>query len=217
MNIAKIAWKNYVSLIVIALLIVVVIFFFMRQDTFQIFRQAVQNNLAWGAMVYILLEMVSIVVVPVTTIVLIPLAVEFFGPFLAAIYSIIGWAAGGALAFLIARKFGRPIVEKLFNIKEVEKYRKYISEDIGFWTVVLLRLLLPVDILSYALGLFSIISFRRYMLATLIGITPFAFIFSYTGQALIMGQYGGAVILAIVSVVILVLLWRIAKKKYRKM
>ncbi|EKD58478.1 MAG: hypothetical protein ACD_56C00116G0011 [uncultured bacterium] len=213
----KNSFKKHASFALILLSLLVIIFFFMRQDTFQIFRQAVQSNLAWGVIVYISLEIVSIVVVPVTTIVLVPLAVDFFGPFLAAIYSIIGWLMGGALAFLIARHFGRPIVKKLFNIKEIEKYRKYISEDIGFWTVVLLRLLLPVDILSYALGLFSIISFRRYMLATLIGITPFAFIFSYTGQALIMGQYGGAVILAIVSVVILVLLWRIAKKKYRKM
>ncbi len=210
-------FKKYTSLTLIMLSLLVIIFFFMRQDTFQLFRQAVQDNLAWGVIVYISLEMVSIVVVPVTTIVLIPLAVDFFGPFLAAIYSIIGWLMGGALAFSLARNLGRPIIEKFFNVKDVGKYRKYISEDIGFWTVVLLRLLLPVDILSYALGLFSVISFRRYMLATLIGITPFAFIFTYTGQALIMGQYGGAAILAIVSVVILVFLWRIVKKRYQKM
>ncbi len=213
----KNSFKKHASFALILLSLLVIIFFFMRQDTFQIFRQAVQSNLAWGVIVYISLEIVSIVVVPVTTIVLVPLAVDFFGPFLAAIYSIIGWLMGGALAFLIARHFGRPIVKKLFNIKEIEKYRKYISEDIGFWTVVLLRLLLPVDILSYALGLFSVISFRRYMLATLIGITPFAFIFAYTGQALIMGQYGEVVIFTIVSAVILVFLWRIAKKKYQKM
>jgi len=38
----------------------------------------------------------------------------------------------------------------------------------------LLRMVLPVDILSYALGLFSNISFIRYMLATIIGVTPFS-------------------------------------------
>lgn len=207
--------KKYFPLGVIIILFIFVLFFFLRQDTFQFFREAVRGNLAWGAVVYILLEVISIVVVPVTTIILIPLAVDFFGPFLAAVYSIVGWAIGGALAFWIARRFGRPVIEKLFDIKEINKYRKFISEDIGFWTVVMLRLLLPVDILSYALGLFSMISFRRYMLATLIGITPFAFIFAYTGQALISEKYDGAIILALLGGIILFFLWKIIKKKYK--
>lgn len=171
--------------------------------------------MVWGVLVYILLEIASIVVVPVATIVLIPLAVEFFGPFMTAVYGIIGWGAGGAIAFLIARYLGRPIVEKLFDIKEINKYSKYISKDISFWSVVILRLLMPVDILSYALGLFSLLSFRRYMLATLIGITPFAFIFSYTGQALISGQYVNVVAFGLVSMAILFVLWKIIKKRYK--
>lgn len=208
--------KKNISLALITLMAAATIFFFMRQDPFQVFRQAVESNLAWGAAIYILLEVLSIVVVPIATIVLIPLAVEFFGPFLAAVYSIVGWAAGGALAFFIARHLGRPIVEKIFNIKEVDKYRKYISKDISFWTVVTLRLLLPVDILSYALGLFSLISFRRYMLATFIGIIPFAFIFTYTGQALIMGEYGWAGVLALAGALLFIFLWTLIKKNNSK-
>jgi uncharacterized membrane protein YdjX (TVP38/TMEM64 family) len=104
----------------------------------------------------------------------------------------------------------------MFDIEEVNKYRKYVSKDIDFWTVVMLRLLMPVDILSYALGLFSAISFQRYMLATVIGITPFAFIFAYTGEALISEQYVGAIILALAGIALLFLLWRIVKKRFGK-
>lgn len=208
--------RKYVHALLAAGLLAAAALFFVGQDPFQVFRQAVEMNLAWGAAIYVFLEVLSIVVVPVATIVLVPVAVEFFGPFLAGIYSILGWAAGGALAFFIARHLGRPAVEKIFDIKEIKKYRRYISADINFWTVVALRLLLPVDILSYALGLFSLISFRNYMLATLIGITPFAFIFTYTGEALIKGRWGRALFLALAGLAILISLWAYIKRKYKK-
>jgi len=38
---------------------------------------------------------------------------------------------------------------------------------------------IPVDVLSYTLGLFTSISFSRYLLATFIGVIPFAFFFAY--------------------------------------
>ena len=58
-----------------------------------------------------------------------------------------------------------------------------------FMSVVLLRMVLPVDVLSYALGFFSDISLWRYTTATIIGIAPFAFIFAYAGDALTSGKY----------------------------
>ena len=45
-----------------------------------------------------------------------------------------------------------------------------------------MRMVIPVDVLSYAIGLFSTMSLKSYTLATVIGITPFAFIFAYTAK-----------------------------------
>jgi len=67
-----------------------------------------------------------------------------------------------------------------------------------FWSVVLLRMALPVDVLSYGIGLFSKMSFSTYFWATLIGVVPFSFIYAYVGslpvwyQVAILGV-GGAV------------------------
>jgi uncharacterized membrane protein YdjX (TVP38/TMEM64 family) len=44
-----------------------------------------------------------------------------------------------------------------------------------------LRIAIPVDLLSYALGLFSKVRYRDYALATIIGISPLAFILAYLG------------------------------------
>ena len=45
-----------------------------------------------------------------------------------------------------------------------------------------MRMILPVDVLSYLLGLFSKVDLKTYTLATFIGVIPFAFILSYIGS-----------------------------------
>jgi len=59
---------------------------------------------------------------------------------------------------------------------------KKIPKENLFLGIIFLRMVIPVDILSYALGLFSKIKTRDYLLATIIGVSPFAFIFAYLGR-----------------------------------
>lgn len=134
----------------------------------------------WGMAAYVALEISSIVVLPLTTLPLLPVAVVLWGSLVAGALSVFGWMIGGFLAFKIARKYGKPFVAKIMDIKQIERLEKVIPQEHVFWVIVVLRMSLPVDVLSYALGLFSSVSLRAYMLATFIGITPFAFIFSYS-------------------------------------
>jgi len=60
-------------------------------------------------------------------------------------------------------------------------FENNFSDKNLFWTVALLRIIVPVDILSYAIGLFSEMNSTPFFFATLIGVTPFAFIFAYAG------------------------------------
>jgi len=75
------------------------------------------------------------------------------------------------------------------SLERIATYEKKIPQNIEFIAIVFLRMVLPVDVLSYALGFFSTISFARYMAATVIGITPFAVIFAYGGSSLFEGRY----------------------------
>ena len=72
-------------------------------------------------------------------------------------------------------------VNKKFK-KLVEEIEKMIPDEHIFWSLVFLRIALPVDVLSYALGALTTIRLRVYLLATLIGIVPFAFIFAYAAK-----------------------------------
>ena len=73
------------------------------------------------------------------------------------------------------------MVRRYMSLERLRTFEKRFSRHDLFWTVVFLRMTVPVDILSYALGLFSTISARSFFVATIIGVTPFAFMFAYVG------------------------------------
>jgi uncharacterized membrane protein YdjX (TVP38/TMEM64 family) len=151
-------------------------------DKYQTQMQAVvsdDGSLGMGA--YVLLTVFAVVAAPVSTLPLLPLASGMWGWVLAGGLSIAGWTIGGQIAFLLARRFGKPFLRKIISLEKLEKYEKRIPEENMFWTVLFLRMAVPVDVLSYALGLFSRMKSVPYFFATLIGVAPFAFIFAYAG------------------------------------
>jgi len=130
---------------------------------------------------YVLMIIFAIVVAPFSTVPLIPLASHLWGWTIAGMLSIVGWVIGAQIAFILARWFGKPFVERIFPLKKLHTFENNFSDKNLFWTVALLRIIVPVDILSYAIGLFSEMNSTPFFFATLIGVTPFAFIFAYAG------------------------------------
>ena len=141
----------------------------------------VTNDGPLGMIGYVFITIVAVVIAPISTLPLIPLAGILWGWIITALLSIIGWVIGSQVAFLLARKYGKPLIKKLVSLEKLEKIEKSLPERNIFWVVVLLRMTVPVDVLSYALGLFSNMTTTSYFFATLLGVAPFAFIFSYTG------------------------------------
>ncbi|MEM3074912.1 MAG: VTT domain-containing protein [Candidatus Pacearchaeota archaeon] len=135
----------------------------------------------YGMVIYLLLMILSIVLAPVSVVPLIPLASSLWGWKLAGILNIIGWTIGAVIAFLLARHYGVPLVSKFLPMKQIYSFEKLIPEEHIFWSVVFLRMVVPVDGLSYFLGLFSKMKLKSFTLATIIGITPFSFILAYVG------------------------------------
>lgn len=160
----------------------------------------VQNNIdyvkSWigtpfGIFAYIGIVVIAEVIAPVSALPFLPLASASWGWFWAAIFSIIGWTIGGIIAFEIARVYGIPLVKRFVSLDDIHSIEKRIPQGNLFWSIVFLRMVIPVDVLSYAIGLFSNISRKKYILATVIGITPFGFIFAYLGTMPIVYQIIG--------------------------
>ncbi|HUY62391.1 MAG TPA: VTT domain-containing protein [Candidatus Paceibacterota bacterium] len=135
-----------------------------------------------GVAAYILLTAVFVIfIIPLDIALLIPIGAVAWGPLPTALMSIAGWTLGAAIAFLIARRFGEPVVARLIGLERIRAIESRIPKRNLFWMVVLMRILVSVDILSYALGLFSAMPWRSYVVATAIGVAPFGFYFAYTG------------------------------------
>ena len=192
--------RVYFCVISLFVLLILVASFVFTVDISDVFLKYTGDNYFVSSLVYVFALIISVVVAPVTM-PLFLISGGIFGPLVATVYNVLGWWIGSVIAFLLARFLERTVLYRFISLKKIDEYEKKIPEKLEFWGIVLLRMIIPVDLLSYALGFFSNISFARYATATVIGITPFAIIFAYGGSALFKGNY--AIVFILVSIVVL--------------
>ncbi len=145
-----------------------------------ILRSFVQNSPVVGVFIYLVLGMFDAVIAPGSTLPLVPLAGKLWGPWWGALLTIGGWTWGSTVAFFLADKFGQPVVRHLVSQKKLLAVKGYIPHNL-FWGVVMVRLVLPLDVTSYAIGLFTNMRYADYIGATVIGVAPGAFLLSSLG------------------------------------
>ncbi|KKP71049.1 MAG: hypothetical protein UR69_C0002G0216 [Candidatus Moranbacteria bacterium GW2011_GWE2_35_2-] len=155
---------------------------FLTQQYTEAIRELIMGYDLLGIIFYIFAIVLAIVVAPFTSIPLIPLSVSLWGIFWTIIISTFGWTLGSMMAFWIARKYGSGIVKKFISLEKIKEHYKYIPEKNLFWYLIFLRIITPVDILSYALGLFTDISWKIYFFTTLIGVIPTTVTLTYIGS-----------------------------------
>jgi uncharacterized membrane protein YdjX (TVP38/TMEM64 family) len=165
----------------------------------------IEQNPFLGAGLFIVLNILDAVIAPGATLPLIPVAAHAWGHFWAGLVTTAGWTAGSLIAFSIARRWGAPLVKKLTSMERLRQMKPYIPKDV-FWSIVFLRLVMPMDLLSYLLGLFTHISWGKYVAATALGVTPPAFLLAYLGKLphaydIIAFGIGAVVVVAYIMVV----------------
>jgi len=204
----------------VAVIVVVGIFFIISSLIVNHYIEPLKKysfeNYYYGVLIYIFIATVSIVIAPVSSMPLIPFASLVWGWKLAALYSIIGWTLGETITFWLARKYGKPIIKKLISLKEVERFEKFIPDHHIFASIVLLRIVLPTDGLGYALGLFSNVKMKPYVIATILGTIPFAIIFTYLGTLNVLYQIIGFVVAFILVGSLLTIGYHMKKKEMNK-
>lgn len=124
------------------------------------------------------------VIIPIwSNIFLLPVGAIAWGPFETALLCITGWQLGSMVSFYIAKKYQELLLKKYPHLAKYEFIDTLISSKHPSLSLVFLRMTFPVDVLSYSLGIFSSrVSAQQNAITTLIGITPFAFLFSYAGN-----------------------------------
>jgi uncharacterized membrane protein YdjX (TVP38/TMEM64 family) len=108
----------------------------------------------WSVVVFILLQVAQVVAAPIPGEVTGFLGGYLFGKFFGVVLSTIGLTLGSYLAFVLARTFGRPLIEKFIPKSTIQRF-DYLLHHKAAFLVFLLFLIpgFPKDWLCYILGL----------------------------------------------------------------
>ena len=195
----------------LVLLVLLSIVAFFWDAPIEYFRELLSGMNAVSYVAYVFILTAAVVFMPLTVMPLIPVAAGVLGPLATALLSIVGWTLGSAIAFLISRYLGRPVLEKFMQLETLDRVLEQIPKKTHFWFIVLLRLTLPVDIVSYALGLTKSLSFVSYIAATFVGVIWFSFAFAYMGDAFFKGETIVFVELTLASIAVFFIGWYVLR------
>lgn len=158
------------------LLALVLLLVFIQKQTLQLdirhLKEFIRSFGALGPIVFITLNIISIVFSPLTSFPFWVASLALFGFLPTCFYIMVGNSAGSIINFLIAKRFGRPLVANLVGKKGIEKIDE-ITEMVGLKTLFLARLVggAATDYVSYAAGLTSM-KFKQYTLISIFVTIP---------------------------------------------
>ncbi len=198
----------------IAIIALFIFFSFIIQKNIHFFDQLINKSLT-GILIYILIVIIAMVFAPITSIPLIPVMSAIWGWPLTAIISVIAWTTGAIAIFGITRKLGTKTLSKLIPMDQLYKIEKKMPEKNIIISTLFLRMIIPADILSYALGFFTKMKFAPYVIISFIGFIPGAFILAYIGKIHFIYQLIGALVFLILFLSVEIWRARITLKRQR--
>lgn len=181
----------------------------------------IENAGALAPFAYIALKAVTYIFAPLSAGPIQLSSGLLFGLWPGIFYSLLGEVIGGSISFLIARKWGRPVVARFVGANSITRVDRLIAGLGGWWALAYSRLFLfsIYDFVSYAAGLTTTITFRQYFLVSaVLGFIP-TFIFVAIGtsltenRGLIVPLYIGV---GVISVAPFAIRWLIRRKTLTK-
>lgn len=161
--------------------------------------------LGFGVMapvVFVLIQVGQVLVAPIPGQAIAVAGGYLFGPWLGAVYSLIGMAIGSTIAFFVSRRYGRPYVNRLVGARHVARFDAFIDRT-GLTGVFLVFLVpgLPDDVICFVAGI-SRIRIRVLVLTAVLGRAPAVIFASFIGAELATGQLLLAGLVLVVAAVV---------------
>jgi len=155
-------------------------------------------------LVFIALQVLQVIAAPIPGEATGLIGGYIYGPVLGTIYSTIGLTIGSWLAFMLARFFGLPLVEKVVKQSVIQRY-DYFLEHRGLFVSFLLFLIpgFPKDYLCYIMGLSHMITWHFLVIST-VGRIFGTILLSVSGSCARNNQYVGLFIIAGISCIFII-------------
>jgi len=135
----------------------------------------------WGPLVTIGLNAAQVILAPIPGQFIGVTNGYLYGIAAGTLYSMIGLVIGTATVMVLARRFGRPLVERLVNEEQLTRWDQIAAQQ-GPWFFFLVFLFpfLPDDLTGFLIGL-SPLSIPRMLVLTTLGRLPGVFVSSWVG------------------------------------
>lgn len=166
----KIVAKMLLSVFVLLVFALIVTLILQNTGFFNVFRDAeslqayLESAGVWMPILYVLLQFLQVVLLPIPSIVSTVAGIALFGPFQTTLYSFIGIMLGSLLAFYIGRKWGKKAVIWMVGEESLSKWQKKLKgKDNVFLSIMFLLPLFPDDVLCFLAGLSSM-SFSYFLI-----------------------------------------------------
>lgn len=136
----------------------------------------------WGPVALVVLMVLQIFLVVFPSWLPMIVAVLAYGFLGGVVISIIGVFTASTIGYLIGKVLGEENLEKILGKKKNKKVNYWV-EEYGFWAIALFRFspFLSNDAISIIAGMLTM-SYRKFIIATLVGITPLALAIGYFAE-----------------------------------
>ncbi len=189
------SFKNYGPLLLTVAILIALILSFFLNDSFAAFiyetwevlktedHQRISNYFndfgLWGPLALILFIILQMFLIIFPSWLPMIIAVMAYGFLQGVLISITGVFLASSVGYWIGKKFGEAALTKIVGKKKYEKMDYWVS-NYGFWSVVLFRIspFLSNDAISIGAGMLRM-NYRKFITATLVGITPLAIAIAY--------------------------------------
>lgn len=152
--------KAFLSVYILILFFLAVLLILQATGFFRLIKDAetlrayLESSGRWMPFMYVALQYLQVVILPIPSIVSTVAGVALFGAFKTLLYSLIGIFCGSLTAFLIGRKLGNKAVAWMVGAETLEKWQKKLKgKDNLVLTTMFLLPVFPDDILCFVAGL----------------------------------------------------------------
>ncbi len=184
----KTSRKNFPWIIFLATLVAVTLVI-LFQDPLSYIRDLLsENNLFLSWTIYTVVLAISVVVSRFSIAPAVPFVAKVLSPEITFVLTVFGWTIGSMVAFALARFGEEATVGHVYPIRTVTQNQYQLHSEPTFITLFQTRLFAALDNLSYFVGLKTVTSFTTFLLVTLAGSIPAAFIFSFSADAIADGE-----------------------------
>lgn len=214
----ELLYKAMLSTLIFVVFTLLVLWVLLKTGFFAIMRDeaALEEYLrkfgVWMSVLFVLLQFLQVVVLPIPSFVTVAAGSALFGPLLSSFLSLLGILLGSITAFLIGRYLGYKAVAWLVGKETLDKWQKKIKgKDKLFLSAMFLLPIFPDDVLCFVAGLSSM-SFLFFFVVILISRVIAVFATSYSVSLIPFNTWWGITLWALFFVGVIILFFFLYKK-----